>query len=249
MTQITVSEIVRRVRSAIDELMQNDSSFLNQSEDEANLTQVIIDKIGYALQFVIENAPIEKLDSSMIGTLTTAEMAESDRFNLVSIGTTQNPAYKGRLKLPDDLLHIVDARLSSWTHFPKPLSDSSQEAIMQLDQYARGSWDRPVNILTYDGANRYLDMYCAKVGTGTGVDTFKFTLIRKPELVDYSELDPEDYDDTDVDVPDLLEASLIYQIAGMAMTAFREDVSASLFAIAQKYLETGELKSKMESQE
>ena len=242
MTQIAVSDIVSHVRSAIDELMQNDASFLNQSEDEANLTQIIIDKIGYALQFVIENAPIEKLDSSMIGTLTTAEMAESDRFNLVSIGTTQNPAYKGRLKLPDDLLHIVDARLSSWTHFPKPLSDSSQEAIMQLDEYARGSWDRPVNILTYDGANRYLDMYCAKVGTGTGIDTLKFTLIRKPTVTHYTS-------SSNVNVPDLLEASLIYQIAGMAMTAFREDVAASLFAIAQKYLETGELKSKMESQE
>ena len=116
---------------------------------------------------------------------------------------------------------------------------------MQLDQYARGSWDRPVNILTYDGANRYLDMYCAKVGTGTGIDTLKFTLIRKPELQSY---DAEHQSDT-VDVPDLLEASLIYQIAGMAMTAFREAVAASLFAIAQKYLETGELKNKMESQE
>lgn len=239
MTQIAVSDIVSRVRSAIDELMQNDSSFLNQSEDEANLTQVIIDKIGYALQFVIENAPIEKLDSSMIGTLTATELLQ---FSLVNIGTTQEPAYKGRLKLPDDLLHIVDARLSSWTHFPKPLSDSSQEAIMQLDQYARGSWDRPVNILTYDGANRYLDMYCAKVGTGTGIDTLKFTLIRKPTVAHYTTSDT-------VNVPDLLEASLIYQIAGMAMTAFREDVAASLFAIAQKYLETGELKNKMESQE
>ena len=243
MITIAVSDIVTHVRSAIDELMVNDSNFLSQSTDEENLTNVIIDKIGYALQYVIENAPLEKLDSSVFDTLTPTELANN--FSLVDIGTQQNPVYKGRLKLPDDLLHIIDARLSSWTHFPKPLSDSSQEAVMQQDEYARGSWDRPVNILTYDGADRYLDMYCAKVGTGTGMDTLKFTLIRKPTVTHYT---PSDLS-TNVTVPSLLEAALIYQIAGMAMTAFQEDIAASLFAIAQKHLETGELKNELNSQD
>lgn len=236
MTTIAVSEIVRRVRSAIDELMQNDSSFLTQSEDEVNLTNVIIDKIGYAMQFVIENAPLEKLDGSVFETMTSGEIAE--RFSYENIGTLQDPVYKGRLKLLTDILHIIDARLSSWTHFPKPLPDSSQEALMQQDQYARGSWDRPVNILTYDGADRYLDMYCAR----TNADTLKFTFIRKPAVTHYTSGD-------NVTVPSLLESSLIYQIAGMAMTAFREEVAASLFAIAQKYMETGDLKNRLESQE
>ena len=87
-----------------------------------------------------------------------------------------------------------------------------------------------VNIITYDGSDRYLLMYCAKVPSGTGADTLKFTLIRKPAVTHYVSTD-------NVNVPDLLEASLIYQIAGMAMTAFREDVAASLFAISKEYLE------------
>ncbi len=236
-----VSEIVSRVRSAIDELMANDSGFLTESADEKNLTQVIIDKIGYALQYVVENAPLEKLDSSAFEELTPAELQD---FSLVNIGTLENPDYKGRLKLPTDLIRIIDARLSSWTHFPRPLPDTSEEAIMQQDEYARGSWDRPVNILTYDGADRYLDMYCAKTGTGTGADTLKFTFIRKPSTEHYDDTDMSE----DVPVPSLLEASLIYQIAGMAMTAFREDVAASLFAIARSYLETSELKNELNSQ-
>lgn len=237
-----VSEIVSRVRSAIDELMVNDSNFLTESEDEKNLTKVILDKIGYALQYVIENAPLEKLDSSAFETLTPTELANN--FSLVNIGTQQHPDYKGRLKLPTDLIRIVDARLSSWAHFPRPLPDTSEEAIMQQDEYARGSWDRPQNILTYDGADRYLDMYCAKTGSGTGADTLKFTFIRKPSAEYYDETDLS----TDVSVPALLEASLIYQIAGMAMTAFREDVASSLFAIARSYLETSELKNELNSQ-
>ena len=62
---MTVQEIVTRVRAAIDELMQNDSQFLRQSTDEANLTSVIVDKIGYALQHLLEIAPLDKLDSDV----------------------------------------------------------------------------------------------------------------------------------------------------------------------------------------
>ena len=58
---MTIQEIVTRVRAAIDELMENDSEFLRQSTDEMNLTRVIIDKIGYALQHILENAPLDKL--------------------------------------------------------------------------------------------------------------------------------------------------------------------------------------------
>lgn len=223
-----VKEIVSRVRSAIDELMENDSDFLLESKDEKNLTKVIVDKIGYALQFVIENAPLEKLDSSVFEALTPTEAQG------FSIDATTLIA---KLKLPTDLLRIIDARLSSWYHFPRPLPDTSQEALMQQDEYARGSWDRPVNILTYDGTDRYLTMYCAK----TSADTIKFTFIRKPDVDQYDEEDMEE----DVSVPTLLESSLIYQVAGMTMTAFREDIAASLFAIAQKYLETDDLNKEL----
>lgn len=224
-----VKEIVSRVRSAIDELMKNDSDFLMESEDEKNLTKVIIDKIGYALQYVIENAPQEKLDSNVFETLTPEEEAAG-----FSVDSTTLIA---KLKLPTDLLRIIEARLSSWYHFPKPLPDTSQVALMQQDEYARGSWDRPVNILTYIGSDRYLEMYCAK----TSADTLNFTFIRKPEVEQYDEDDMEE----EVGVPTLLESSLIYQIAGMVMTAFSDDIAATLFAIAQKYLETDDLNKEL----
>ena len=97
---------------------------------------------------------------------------------------------------------------------------------MQQDTYARGSWDRPVNILTYEGSDKMLEMYCAK---STG-DTLKFVFIRKPSA--YS----TDNMESDVPVPKSLQAALIYQVAGLSMVAFREEVAASLFSIADKYL-------------
>ncbi len=215
-----VKEIVSRVRAAIDELTENEGALIEEPEDEQNLTKIIIDKIGYALQWVIESAPLERLDSSVFEGLSSSEAAgfSIDGVTLV-----------GRLKLPSDLLHIVEARLSSWTHYPKPLPDTSPEALMQVDEYARGSWDRPVNIVTYDGGDKYLEMYCAR----TSDDTLKFTFVRKPKHHDFDENDMEE----DVAVPTLLEASLIYQVAGLTMTAFREELAGPLFAISLRYLD------------
>ncbi len=213
---MTVREIVSRVRSAIDELMENDSEFLGQSSDEGNLTSVIVDKIGYALSYVLENAPADRLDSSSYSTLTPSE---AQRFSITS-------DLVGKLRLPADTLRIVEARLSSWSMFPIPEPSTSQVYLMQQDTYARGSWDRPVNILTYEGSDKMLEMYCAK---STG-DTLKFVFIRKPSA--YS----TDNMESDVPVPKSLQAALIYQVAGLSMVAFREEVAASLFSIADKYL-------------
>lgn len=220
---MTVQEIVTRVRAAIDELMENDSQFLRQSTDEANLTRVIIDKIGYALQHIIETAPLEKLDSSIFEVFTEQEM--SSNFSI-------DEDLVGHVKMPTDILRIIEARLSSWSHFPIPEPDTSQVYLMQQDQYARGSWDRPVNILTYDGSQKMLEMYCAKGSD----DTLNFVFVRKPEKKTTTGDDPQDY----YDVPSALEASLIYQIAGLSMVAFREDVAASLFKIAARYLDPKE---------
>lgn len=217
---MTVQEIVRRARSCIDELMVNDSSFLLSSEDEQNLTQVIIDKIGYALQRVMELAPQEKLDDGFVEELSQEEMAE--RFAI----TTD---LVGMLKLPIDLLRIVEARLSSWSYYPLPESASEQTYLMQADEWARGSWDRPVNILTWDGKDRILEMYCAK----TASDTLLFSFVKKPDVSGISASDLS----VDVAIPTQLEASLIYQVSGLAMLAFREDVAASLLAVSEKYLD------------
>lgn len=217
---MTVQEIVTRVRAAIDELMVNDSNFLHESMDELNLTGVIIDKIGYALQHIIENAPVDKLDSDMIETLTQQELHE--RFSIDS-------ELVGRVKLPSDILRIIEARLSTWSHFPIPERDTSQVYLMQQDKYARGSWDRPVNILTYIGSDKTLEMYCAK----TQSDGLHFVFVRKPDVSGISADNPSAY----LYVPSQLEASLIYQVAGLTMVAFREEVASSLFAIAQRYLD------------
>ena len=211
-----VQEIVKRVRSAIDELTANDSEFLDATSDEQNLTAVIIDKIPYALTYVFENAPEDKLDNDSLGSLTQAETS------IVTIAAGE-PV---KVKLPSDVIRVVSARLSSWSQSPVPVSESSQEYLMQQDAYARGSWDRPVNAIAYHGADRYLELYSAKAST----DSIEASVIRKPTIGDTS------VGTTDISVPSRLESAFIYQIAGLTMVAFREQIAASLFTIARQYL-------------
>lgn len=227
-----VQEIVKRVRLAIDEYTLEGTSFAQLTTDEQDLTRIIVDKIPYALQQVIEEAPLDKLDDDMFETLSSAQITSN--FALVEIdphpeGTTYEGDYMGRLKLPDDYLRIVEARLSSWSHYPIPEPSTSQVYLMQQDQYARGSWDRPVNILTFNGSDKVLEMYCAK----TSSDTLQFVYIAKPDMTNVDIEHPT----TDVDVPSKLEASLIYQVAGLTMMAYREDIAGTLLAISKRYMD------------
>ena len=198
-----VKTIVERVRAAIDEVMANDSQFLSQSTDEANLTRIIKSNIGYALQYVIENAPLDKLDGSDLTQQTTVTF----------------DGLVGTVEIPNDTLRIVEART------PEP--DTSQVALMQSDTYAKGSWDRPVSILTYNGSKRVLKMYSAK----TADDTLVFWYIKRP-----GNTAADTADNTDIAVADGLVAALVYQTAALTMTAFREEIAASLYAIAARYL-------------
>lgn len=213
-----VKEIVARVRSAVDEQMANDSEFLKKSSDEENLTDIIIDKIPYAQIYIIENAPEEKLDSDMVTAMDVSAVSGVTAGGMVSV------------KLPTDVLRVMSARLKSWSLSPVPVTEYSQEYLMQQDEYARGSWDRPVSAIRYKGTDRYLELYSAKDAS----DTPEVSYIKKPTATSTETMKNDQ--DTEVSVPARLEAAFIYQIAALSMVAFREQVAQTLFGIAQNYL-------------
>ena len=218
-SDMQVQVIVKYVRSAIDEVMANDSEFLNASSDEKNLRDIIVDKIPYALTYVLENAPEDMLGDDSFSALTSTETS----------GVTVAAGQMVKVKLPSDVIRVVSARLSSWSQSPVPVSESSQEYLMQQDSYARGSWDRPVIAIAYHGAYRYLELYSAKANN----DEIEASVIRKPTIGDTS------VDTTNISVPTRLEGAFIYQIAGLTMVAFREQVATTLFKIAREYMGRG----------
>ena len=210
------------MRSAIDELTANDSQHITSSGDVQNMDRIIVDKIGDALIHIYEEAPLGKL-TDVFDKLSAQE---------VSLFSLDSDTLVAKITLPDNFLRFVSARLSSWSHYPIPEDATSPVAMMQQDQYAKGSWDRPVIIMSVSNKNRYLEMYCAK----TSEDTLSFTFIRKPTVptVDVTSTSSMEQD---IDVPAKLEAAYIYHVAALTEAAFREDIADALMAISQRYLD------------
>ena len=227
---MSVREIIDHVRRAIDEVTANDSAFINQSIDEANLDVVIVDKIPYALRWLLENAPEGKLEGDMVSTWTPTEI---DRYFSIAEGVAT-------VTLPDDILRVVSARLSSWKQSPVPILEQSEEYLMQGDEYARGTWDRPVTVLVHGWAMdnlvrkavRKLELYSAKEPT----DELIITFVKVPDLSEVEASDSSTWDDTEVGVPAKLEGAFIYEIAGLVLVAYREQAAKACFELAERYI-------------
>ena len=211
---MTFQEITARVRGVLDELEANGSAFINASSDEQNLTDVIKTNIPYALVYLLENAPIEKLDESAV---TGQDSYVPGTFSIDAA------TMMGQAQLPDNVLRVVSARLSSWKYSPLPVNEHSQEYLMQGDEYARGTWDRPVTAIVHRPGSRWIELYSAKALT----DTLYMLVYKKPDLADVEH--------TGVSVPQALEGAFVYHLAGLVLTAFRDDHAGNLLAIARSY--------------
>jgi len=219
-----VSAIVTKVRAAIDELMANGTQFLGASDDAQNLVDVIKDKIPYALEWVLVNAPVELLD---VAGVTGADTFVSGTFSVDS------DTLVATAKLSDDVLRVVSARLSSWKYSPVPVTEHSVEYLMQSDETARGCWDRPVTAIVHrivtsgDTAvsGRWLELYCAK----TTSDTLSVLAYKKPDLSSMT-------DSTDIAISSALEGAFIYHIAGLTLLAFRDAAAKDMLEVARSYL-------------
>ena len=98
---MNVSEIIHRVKAAIGELSTLDNPRLAESVNLENIDLIIADKIPYAFEWVIQNAPVSLLDGELSSSL------EADVLNIRDDNVLE-------VTLPSDVLRIVSARLSSW---------------------------------------------------------------------------------------------------------------------------------------
>lgn len=213
-----VSEIVYRVKAAIDELPNSGESSVVGDEAYDNLTSIIKDKIPYALEWVLTNAPQTKIDSSMV---TSFEGAESGGQLEMTFGVD----HMVTVKLPDNLLRILSARLSSWYYSPVPVSEFSETALLQQNRVAKGCPDMPVTVLCTEDRNKVLKMYTAE----STKDKLYVEMICKPETTAAD-------DTADIAVPTKALKSFIYYIAYLTLLAFRDASAGNFLAEASREL-------------
>lgn len=206
---MNVSEIVYKVKAAIGEVVDLEYPKALESVNADNLLHIIVDKIPYAFEWVIQNAPVSLLEGNLTSTLDTRTATLNG--NTVEI------------VMPDDVLRIISARLSSWVYTPPVSDEHSEVAMQQRYPTTRGTYDAPACVLFSEDGKQILRMFSAE----TKDDKAYISVIRKPSTmsVDMSDGIKE------VNVPSRVEASFIYYIAALTMQALGEN-SQSFFEIA-----------------
>lgn len=216
---MNVSEIIYKVKAAIDELSTLDYPKLAESVNLENIDLIIVDKIPYALEWIIQNAP---------ATLLTGDLTES--FNNSGLVTKVSDDYVFEIELPSTTLRVVSARLSSWMFTPEMSDEHSDVAAMQMYPTSRGTWDNPACVIYNENGKQILRMFSGK----TRDDVYYITLALKPDVSFTDTWDGEAI----VPIPERLTASFIYYIAGLTTLAMKEDVSKSLLELAVSSMAT-----------
>ena len=216
---MNVSEIIYKVKAAIDELSTLDYPKLAESVNLENIDLIIVDKIPYALEWIIQNAP---------ATLLTGDLTES--FNNSGLVTKVSGDYVFEIELPSTTLRVVSARLSTWMFTPEMSDEHSDVAAMQMYPTSRGTWDNPACVIYNENGKQILRMFSGK----TKDDVYYITLALKPDVSFTDTWDGE----TIVPIPERLTASFIYYIAGLTTLAMKEDVSKSLLELAVSSMAT-----------
>lgn len=216
---MNVSEIIYKVKAAIDELSTLDYPKLAESVNLENIDLIIVDKIPYALEWIIQNAP---------ATLLTGDLTES--FNNSGLVTKVSGDYVFEIELPSTTLRVVSARLSTWMFTPEMSDEHSDVAAMQMYPTSRGTWDNPACVIYNENGKQILRMFSGK----TKDDVYYITLALKPDVSFTDTWDGEAI----VPIPERLTASFIYYIAGLTTLAMKEDVSKSLLELAVSSMAT-----------
>ena len=216
---MNVSEIIYKVKAAIDELSTLDYPNLAESVNLENIDLIIVDKIPYALEWIIQNAP---------ATLLTGDLTES--FNNSGLVTKVSGDYVFEIELPSTTLRVVSARLSTWMFTPEMSDEHSDVAAMQMYPTSRGTWDNPACVIYNENGKQILRMFSGK----TRDDVYYITLALKPDVSFTDTWDGEAV----VPIPERLTASFIYYIAGLTTLAMKEDVSKSLLELAVSSMAT-----------
>ena len=216
---MNVSEIIYKVKAAIDELSTLDYPKLAESVNLENIDLIIVDKIPYALEWIIQNAP---------ATLLTGDLTES--FNNSGLVTKVSGDYVFEIELPSTTLRVLSARLSTWMFTPEMSDEHSDVAAMQMYPTSRGTWDNPACVIYNENGKQILRMFSGK----TRDDVYYITLALKPDVSFTDTWDGE----TIVPIPERLTASFIYYIAGLTTLAMKEDVSKSLLELAVSSMAT-----------
>ena len=207
MKTFSAEEIIRKVRTKLDEIAVNESEMMETEEDNKNLDSVIKSCIPGAYRLVNSLA-----DASLLEGLDASSSSLSIDTDLV-----------GRVTLPADFFRCVNVRLSSWKCSASSIiSEDSPAYRMQSNQWICGTPNLPVAALVHSKSDRILELYKAASSNDTIISLTYIPVI--------------DDDATKVSISNAVANSFIYFVAALTMATFREEIADDFFKIARSLI-------------
>ena len=208
MKQLSITDIVNKVRTKYDEIALNESGMYDGT-DNSDFDTIVKSCISDAYRFVINSADLSMLEGK---NLPESESKISIDSNLVA-----------HVKLPDDFLRGLTFRLSSWQSSASDIiTEDTPEYRMQSDPYACGTYQHPIAAIVHTSSGRELELYKARETNET--------------LKSFVYMPTWDESSGNVSIPDQVSDAFIYYVAGLTATTFSEDVANDFFKVAKSLL-------------
>lgn len=225
-----ITDIVSRVRKAIDEEAVDNASFGNASAgDSSKMDNIIKASIGTALQWVCENAPTSLLggtdDTTEGEPVQTGIMVDNDEPDVSAIeGQTA-----GKITLGADFIKLARVRVSDWHRaITVPISEDSEEYLQLYDTNgATATADRPQAALIAK-STRELEIWPWSSGKSVSL-----TYVAAAEPAPITEED-EQHQEVIVGYafPPRAASAIIYYIAFLVLSAYGDARAARMLEIA-----------------
>lgn len=221
MTSLTLSDIRTFVRTAIDELQINESSYVpddgTSNSDDQDMNTIIDGKVIEAVTYVHLNAPIsllldsESLEESKITTETGSDVVEltmSDMLRFVM------------LKAADSSKTIVSL-----------VTKDSPIALMQSDDFVKGDEQSPVAVLSANNEDKIITYYSLK--DKVTADTEVGELFDKILYIPYPKID----ENNNVLICKDVKLAILNHIVGLVLLVYQDNHADSFFEQSKLYMQ------------
>lgn len=211
---MTIGSIISDVRWVLDEEK-------GQSDYEtAYMDNIIKSRINDALRWVVFNADTTLLDGSDTNDGTGCIIQES----LPSRTETKARIEDGYVVLPNDFVRSIRIKADGWAKaIHNPISEDSEEYLMQSDPVAKADKSRPQAALIRTCPNR-IELFPKLEDS----DRVHITYAVAPSEIDLSDMEAS------FGIPPKLKTAFIYYLAYLVMIAYDDSSKANNMLVTAK---------------
>ena len=221
---MVVADIIEQVRWCFDEEATNVSllDYDGVTSDTGLMDNIIKSKIGTALRWVCQTAPTELLNGDggyVVDEVMTYTSPEG--YSGYTIIGDEDGTGIIQLKLPAEFLRLVRVRTNHWHKAVMiPFEEDSEESLMMHDATAVGTDDRPMAIIRR-GSECSLELWPCHVN-----DVVSISYVKKPDTKGKTD------EALAAMIPAQLEASFVYYIAYLTLSAYGDNRAERMLDIA-----------------